>query len=101
MQKIIKLNLIIIFTMVGCVGIPPVIEYNLAKTAIDSAKENGAAQFSPGYLHKAHDQYRKGISHYDEREYDDAYDNFYAAKKDAERSENKTRLMKYKSGESF
>ena len=84
----------------GCVTAPaPLDEYNLARTALESARVVEAARHSPGYYHQAEESYRKAKLYYEEREYEEAKVEFVRARTAAEKAENSARLIRMKSGE--
>lgn len=100
MKLIFSLFFFLIF-LSACVGNPPVMEYNYANTALESAKRSGAAQYSPGYWHKAETEYRRAQALYKLKEYKSAFASFGRTVKYAEKAENYTRLKKFQSGEGF
>jgi hypothetical protein len=83
----------------GCVGTPPVREYNLTATAMKAARSAQAQRHANGYFTKAEDYYRQAEKHYADREYDRAKQQFRQAKLFAERAENLAVLKKATSGE--
>ena len=85
----------------GCVGNPPILEYNLAKKALKEANSHNAKKFAPGLWYKASQAYQKAEGQYSSREYDEASDNFNTALKAAEKAELKARIKKQKRGEVF
>lgn len=80
---------------------PPLLEYNLARAALQAAEAAEAARFDPGHLHQAEDSFRKAKSLLSEREHDLAKTLFVKARIAAEKAENTARAMKQKSGEVF
>jgi hypothetical protein len=84
--------------LAGCVGKPPVREYNLTATAMKAAKSAGAPKFANGYFTKAEDFYRQAEASYADRDYDQAKALFRQAKLFAERAENLSVLKKSSSG---
>lgn len=89
------------FIMVGCVGKPPIRDYNIAAFALEYAKKSGAQKFEPLLLSKAEETYARAVSEYEERDYENASKNFVSARKWAEKAELKARYKKFKSGEGF
>lgn len=87
------------FSIAGCVGAPPVREYNLTATALKAAREADAQRHANGYFTKAEDYFRQAEKHYADREYDRARQNFRQAKLFAERAENLSVLKKAAAGE--
>lgn len=93
-------TLAMVFCLVGCVTSPPPIdEYTLARAALEAARLVEAARHSPGYYHQAEEAYRKARLLYEEREYEQAREQFIRARVAAERAENSARLIRMKSGE--
>ena len=88
-----------VYMLVGCVGAPPVQDYNLAFTAMTSAKAAGAPKFAAGYLARANDSYKLGQKYYADREYEKAQAAFRQAKLFAERAENLSALKRAQTGE--
>lgn len=88
-----------VFLSAGCVGAPPIREYNLTATAMNAAKAAGAPRLANGYYTKAEDHYRLAQQQFADREYDKAKVNFRQAKLFAERAENLSVLKKASSGE--
>lgn len=80
-------------------GEPPVEDYVLARSALDSARAIDSARYSPGNFHKAEVSYRKAKGMYEDREYGKARDEFRSAREFAEKAENTARLMQFKTGE--
>lgn len=80
---------------------PPLLEYNLARTAIEAAQAAEASRFDAGNMHEAEEAYRKAQSLLDEREHEAARTLFRKARLSAEKAENTARAMKQRSGEVF
>lgn len=86
----------------SCVTTPaPLLEYNLARAAIQAAQNAEAGRFDPGHMHEAEEAYRKAKSLLDDREHELAKSFFVKARLAAEKAENAARAMKRKSGEVF
>ena len=83
----------------GCETIPPVDDFTLARTAIDSAKGVESAKYSSGYMHKAELAFEKAQSLFADRDYDEAREEFKLARQWAEKAENSARLIRFKNGE--
>lgn len=86
-------------SQVACVGAPPVDDYNLAQTALNSARIAGAPRFAAGYLARATDSYKLAQRFYEERDYERARVAFRQAKLFAERAENLSALKRAQTGE--
>ncbi len=93
------LILLAIFLITACVGPAPIDEYNLAYTAMNSAKQAGATRFATGYYTKANDYYKQAQKYYKDREYEKATLAFKQAKLFAERAENYSALKRAQTGE--
>lgn len=92
--------LLLITQLMGCVTAPaPIEEYTLARAAIDAAKTVEASRYSPGYWHQAEEGYRRAQALMEEREYEDAKEEFTRARIAAEKAENSARLIRQKNGE--
>jgi hypothetical protein len=99
----IRITFIAVFLVMGlgaCVTMPPPIEdYALAKAALDAAKAVEAARFSSGFFHRAELSYKKAVSLFEDREYEQAQEEFRRARDAAEKAENSARLLRFKNGE--
>ena len=82
-------------------GPRPLEEFTLARTAVEAARDVGAARLAPGFWYKAEQHYRKGVRYFKENARDKAQTHFVKAKEYAEKAENKTRVKKFQSGEPF
>lgn len=71
----------------------------MAREAFNSAKEVDAARYSPGYFHKAEENYRSGEKNYRDHLYGEASEDFKAAKIYSEKAENASRVQRQKSGD--
>jgi hypothetical protein len=80
---------------------PPVLEYNLARAAIEAAQAVEASRFDAGNMHDAEEAYRKAEALFDEREHEVARTLFRKARAAAEKAENTARAMKQRAGEVF
>jgi hypothetical protein len=85
----------------SCTHQPPLAEYTLARTAIQSAKRIEAVRYAPGYFHKAEELYLKGEKEFRKDQYSYAEESFSKARFFAEKSENTARLRRFKTGEEF
>lgn len=94
-------TLILVFFLfsVGCTTKPPIIEFTIARSAVESAKNVSAARYAPALWHKAEQSYRKGEEFFREEQYKKAAEAFLKARLFAERAENIARLEKLKNGE--
>lgn len=94
--------LLLLLAIPGCVTAPqPVLDYALAKVALDSARVVEGARHSPGYFHQAEESYRKGVEFFEDRDYERAKAEFRRCRQAAEKAENSARLIRAKSGEVF
>ena len=88
------------FLMVtACATKPPVIEYTIARSALDAAKGVSAARYAPAYWHKAEQRFRAGEDSYREEKYSQAAEAFLKTRMYAEKAENIARLERFKNGE--
>lgn len=85
--------------MASCAGLPPLKDYNLARSALKMAGEHGAEELAPIHYKKALSLYRTGQSLFNDRFYSSAQDKFLESKKGSEKAENISRLKKYKQGD--
>lgn len=93
---------VLVFSGLSCVTAPPpLLEYNLARAAIQAAQNAEAGRFDPGHMHEAEESFRKAKSLLDDREHELAKSFFTKARIAAEKAENAARAMKRKSGEVF
>ena len=83
----------------ACVHGRPSVEYVLAQQAFLAAKEVDAAKYSPSFYHKAEESYRRGVNLFNDRQYDEAIEEFQQAKSFAERAENAARAQRQKTGD--
>ena len=90
---------LVFLSCVSCVGAPPVDDYNIASTAINSARIAGASRFAAGYLARATDSYKLAQKLYEDRDYERARTAFRQAKLFAERAENLSALKRAQTGE--
>ncbi len=86
--------------LVGCAGRAPYEDYTLAHTALESARAAQAPRVSPGYYSRADEFYHRGVTHFDERHFNAAKEDFDQARFFAEQAENYTVLKKAETGES-
>ncbi len=85
----------------GCASNPPLEEYTLAKTALDAAQNSGANKYAPGYWFKAEETYRQGEVAFRNGQFEESKELFVQSKNFSEKSENKARFDRAKSGEDF
>lgn len=83
----------------GCASSPPVAEYAIARTALESAREKEAARYASGYWHRAEEYYRKGEKAFQDSDFNGARGYFERARIFAEKAENSTRLKLFQTGE--
>jgi TolA-binding protein len=83
----------------GCVTSFPVDEYNLARAALEAAKEAEAQRLSAALFHKANEAYRTAVDCYQARKYDCARQNFEESRRFSEEAENVARIARFQSGE--
>lgn len=85
---------------VSCVTVTiPVNEFNLARVAVEAAREADAPRFAPGHWHKAEEAYKQAQRLYKDRHYSKAQRLFVEAKVHAERAENAARVIRFQTGE--
>lgn len=93
-------GLVLALLLSSCVTSPaPMEDYTLARTAIEAAKAVEASRYSPGNWHQAEESYRRAQVLFEEREFEDAKQEFARARIAAERAENSARLIRQKNGE--
>lgn len=90
---------VVVLLLAACSTVPPLDEYALARTALESARERDSARYAPSYWHYAEEAYRKAEQSFRSDEYEEADKLFREARRLAEKAENTARLQKYKSGE--
>jgi hypothetical protein len=83
----------------GCITAFPIDEYNLARTAYESAKDAEAIRYAPALWYNTEEAYRDGEKAYRDRHFDRAREKFTEAKKFAEQAENASRLARHQSGD--
>lgn len=83
----------------GCVGKPPKLQYTLAGTAIEYAREARAVQLAPSLWLRAENVYQSAKSLYKKREYLEAKREFILARHLAEQAEDISRLKRFQAGE--
>ncbi len=99
--KLFSLAILIGAALVGCASAPPISEYSLARTAIQSAKEFESPKYASGFWYKAEQHYLSGQKAFKENDFALARDNFIQARRFAERAENITRLKRFQTGEAL
>ncbi len=85
--------------LTGCVTYLPLDEYNIARAAMEGARDKEAMKFAPNLWFKAEQAYREGEASYRDRRYDKARVMFEQARKLAEEAENAAHLSRFESGE--
>jgi hypothetical protein len=91
--------LALLFLVAGCATNPPVVEFTLARTAMQSAQEADAPRYAPSLWHEAEEAYRRGEESYRREDFSTAAAYFEKSRRFSERSENSAKLQKQKSGE--
>lgn len=97
-SKLLGFFLIPVFGAVACVTSFPIEEYNIARVAIESARDYEAARQAPHKWHSASEAYRQGEECYRSRDYKCAKEKFILARRLAEQAEDAARLAAYQSG---
>lgn len=87
-----------LFLLGACVGPAPIKEYNIANTALQSARGAKAPSYAPGYWSRAQKSYFLAEKLYSEGKFEEAKAAFLKAKLFAERAENYTVLKVMKDG---
>lgn len=77
---------------------PPIKEYNLARTAIESATTAQAPQHAPAYWSRAERAFHRAEEQYRSEKFEEASASFRDAKMFAERAENAAALKVMKEG---
>lgn len=89
-----------LFFFSACVTVSiPVEEYNLARAAIDAARESDSPRYSPGLWYKAEQAYRDAERLFRERRYSEAKKLFVEAKYLGEKAENAAKLVRFQQGD--
>lgn len=83
----------------ACSSAPPVNEYTLARTALNSAKQYESQRYAPAYWHDAEQCFRRGEDAFKSENYSDAKKEFEMTRLMAEKAENSARLQRFKNGE--
>lgn len=91
--------LIFLFSFTACSTPQPLLEYTLARTAMEAAKNVEAVKYAPSHWYQATEYYRTATLLFKDKKYDVAKSNFDLARVYAEKAENLSRLKKFKSGE--
>jgi hypothetical protein len=86
------------FFLVGCSTQPSLNDFALARTALQAAREAGAARYAPGYWHKAEESYRTAERLFSQEKYKEANAKFVHSRKMSEKAENISKLQMHKSG---
>lgn len=92
-------SLLLCFLLLGCASQPPVGEYSLARTALEAARDQDAARYAPSFWHSSEEAYQKGEVFFRAGDYKEAETQFAISREFAEKAENATRILKYKSGD--
>jgi hypothetical protein len=100
---VIKRSLLFVLTaqlLVSCVTVDvPVTEYNLARAALDAARDAESPRYASGLWYKAEEAYKQGERLFNDRRYPDAEKLFIEAKSQAEKAENAARIARFQSGD--
>jgi hypothetical protein len=91
-------GLFAVFGLQACVA-APVNEYNLARTAVEAAKESEAPRLTPSLWHQASEAYRQGEQCYQKRDFECAKLRLVQARAAAEKAEDAARIQKFKTGD--
>ena len=83
-----------ILVLAGCQTNPPLREFTLARTALESAKRIEAVRVAPAFFHKAEEAYRKAELEFKKEQYSEAKEHFNLAREYAEKAENSARLQR-------
>lgn len=83
----------------SCVTVErPADEYNLAKAALDSAKDYEGNRYAMKYLILAERNYKKAVAFYKDRDFDNAKKYFLLSKKYSEKTEDTSRMKQLEGG---
>ncbi len=94
-----SLSLVFSFLLLSCASNPPLLEYTIARTSLQSAKQIESARFAASYWHQASEYYRAGVAAFNDKDYSKAKEFFDKAVYNAEKAENLARLKRLKTGE--
>jgi hypothetical protein len=84
---------------VGCITVEkPDDEYNLAKSALESARECEGNRYALKYLILAEKNYKKAVAFYKDREYGNAKTFFLTSRKYSEKTEDISRIKQLEGG---
>jgi hypothetical protein len=92
-------NFSFLFFLAGCATPVPLLDYSLARSAIESARSVESVKYSPSHWHQASEYFRTATLLYKDKRYEEAKENFIQARAFAEKAENLTRLKRFKSGD--
>ena len=95
MCKFLSLPLFL-YILISCVSTQPNQEYALAQSALSVAKKFEADKLAPNTYVKALYFYKKAISLYEQRDYDDARNSFDKSIDLAEKAELKARVRSFR-----
>ena len=88
-----------VFFLAGCETLPPLDDYSLARSAMESATLVESGKYSPGFMHKAEAAYQRAEAFFHDNEFEQARGEFRSARLWAEKAENSARLIRFKNGE--
>jgi len=91
-------TVLVTLLLVGCQTNRPINEYNLARTALNSAEKAKAQQNAPAYWSRAERAYLQGQKEFKEENFKAARQSFLKAKLFAERAENSSVIKTMKEG---
>lgn len=89
------------FLFIGCAYNPPLEHYVLARTASQVSKNIDAVKFAPASMSRAEEEYKKAKKLFEEKKFEEAEIHFINSRIYFEKSENKSRIIKYKKGMPF
>ena len=95
------LCILIIFSLVGCVSAPPIMDYTIARSALESARGSDAPRLSSGFWNKAEELFRMGEESFNNKDFSTAKELFIQSIEYSEKSENSARQKKFESGDYF
>ena len=82
----------------GCSTTPPLQEYTLARTALESARRIESVRVAPAFFHKAEEAYRRAEAQFKKEDFSEARENFLTARDYAEKAENAARIQRNEGG---
>ena len=98
-MRISGLLLLSVGLLAACVSKPPIVEYTLARSALDNAERVEANKYSPNNWQRAKEAFEKAQRELSDTDNDEARKSFIKARQWAEKAENQTRYNRFKQGE--